>query len=64
MLNKIIGVLLIAAAAYIWFGYGPSKRESRSDFTKMLISIVMAFVCVVIAGIGICIFNGELDKFF
>ena len=51
-------------AAYIWFGYGPSKRESRSDFTKMLISIVMAFVCVVIAGIGICIFNGELDKFF
>lgn len=64
MLNKIIGVILIGAAAYIWFGYGPSKRESRSDFTKMLISIALLFICVCIAGLGICIFNGELDTFF
>ena len=64
MLNKIIGVILVGAAVYIWFGYGPSKRESRSSITKMLLSIILTFVCGLLAYCGIQIFNGNALNLF
>lgn len=63
MINKIIGVILIGAAVYIWLGYGPSKKESRSSFKSMLISIVLAFVCVTLAMTGVFLFRGEMNLF-
>lgn len=64
MIHKIIGVLLIAAAVYVFFNFTPSNAESRKSLKSMLISIVMVILSVTIAYCGIQIFNGNALNLF
>ena len=64
MLNKVIGILLIGLAVWLFFNFSPGNAEARSSVKKMLISIVITFISVVIAYCGIQIFNGNALNLF
>ena len=64
MLQKIIGVVVVAAAVILYFNFMPSKAESRRSMKTMLFSIVLLFALVILAYIGISIFNGNLENLF
>ena len=64
MLNKVIGILLIGLAVWLFFNFSPGNAEARGSVKKMLISIVIAFISVTIAYCGIQIFNGNALNLF
>lgn len=60
MLHKVIGVILIAAAVFLYLNFMPSKAECRRSMKTMLFSIVLLFALVVLGYVGVQIFNGNL----
>lgn len=60
MLHKIIGVIVIASAVFLYFNFMPSRSDCRKSWKAMLFSIVLLFALAALADLGINIFKGNL----
>lgn len=64
MMHKIIGVLMIVAAVWIYFNFGISKAEARKSLKAWLISLIVIIISMFFLYCGVEIFNGNYSNLF